>query len=100
LFLFLTSSGFGLAIICIGLIIRMAVAFLTVQGTDFNLKERFFIPLTLFSKGTVQAAIGAIAYDNAVVQGDADLIILGKKVIESIALEASFVLVNSFSCCR
>lgn len=64
----------------LGLTVRMVVAYLTVVGTDLNVKERIFIPLAWFPKATVQAAIGAIAYDTAVEKGATDLIPLGKQV--------------------
>ncbi|CAG5128446.1 unnamed protein product [Candidula unifasciata] len=75
------TVGFGIAILFLGLTVRMVVAYLTVLRTELNVKERFFIPLSWFPKATVQAAIGAIAYDTAVEKGAADLIPLGKQIL-------------------
>ncbi|XP_012945768.2 sodium/hydrogen exchanger 9B2-like, partial [Aplysia californica] len=73
------TVGLGIAVLFMGLTVRLIVAFLTVLRTDLNLKERFFIPCSWFPKATVQAAIGAIAYDTAIDKGATELVPLGKK---------------------
>ena len=46
--------GLGIASLAIGLVVRMIVSFFAVWGTDFNMKERFFIPFAWLPKATVQ----------------------------------------------
>ncbi|GFR84753.1 mitochondrial sodium/hydrogen exchanger 9B2-like [Elysia marginata] len=75
------TVGLGIAVLFMGLAIRMCVASLVALRSDLNLKERFFLPLAWFPKATVQAAIGAVAYDTAVEKGETDLIPNGKKVL-------------------
>ncbi|BFZ03687.1 hypothetical protein BsWGS_06726 [Bradybaena similaris] len=75
------TVGFGIAILFLGLTVRMVVAYLTVVRTDLSVKERIFIPFVWFPKATVQAAIGAIAYDTALEKGATDLIPLGKQIL-------------------
>lgn len=55
----------GLAVLGIGLTIRLIVSFFAVAGLGFNLRERIFITLAWMPKATVQAAIGSIALDTA-----------------------------------
>jgi hypothetical protein len=43
----------------------MIASFLVVLGAGFNLKEKLFIPFAWLPKATVQAAIGAAAFDMA-----------------------------------
>ena len=70
----------GIGVLFMGLAIRMCVASLVALRSELNLKERLFLPLAWFPKATVQAAIGAVAYDTAVEKGETDLIPNGKKV--------------------
>ena len=53
-------AGEGVAVLCIGLAVRCFVAFLAVFGTNFNMKERFFIPLAWLPKATVQVGVASI----------------------------------------
>jgi len=57
--------GKGIAILLIGLIIRLLASVLCVWTPQFTPKERVFIALAWFPKATVQAAIGAVALDTA-----------------------------------
>ncbi|KAK3763456.1 hypothetical protein RRG08_053310 [Elysia crispata] len=75
------TVGMGIGVLFMGLTIRMCVASLVALRSDLNLKERFFLPLAWCPKATVQAAIGAVAYDTAVDKGETDLIPNGKKVL-------------------
>merc|ERR1719376_198717 len=75
------TVGSGIAVLFLGLAGRLVVSFLTVLKTELNKKERFFIPCSWFPKATVQAAIGAIAYDTAVDKGETELEEPGKKVL-------------------
>ena len=47
-------------IVCIGLIVRLPSAYLSVSGQKFNWKERLFIALSWAPKATVQAALCSI----------------------------------------
>ena len=55
----------GLIILLAGLIVRLSVSYLSVQGAQLNRQERLFIALAWLPKATVQAAIGALALDLA-----------------------------------
>jgi len=44
----------GLAVLAIGLTIRLIVSFFAVAGLGFNLKEHIFITLAWMPKATVQ----------------------------------------------
>jgi len=57
--------GKGVAILLIGLTVRLLASILCVWTPQFTLKERVFIALAWFPKATVQAAIGAVALDTA-----------------------------------
>ncbi len=59
------TIGLGIAVLLIGLTLRIIASFFAVFGTELNLKERFFIPLAWLPKATVQAAIGSVALDTA-----------------------------------
>ncbi|CAH1794646.1 unnamed protein product [Owenia fusiformis] len=60
-----SSLGLAIAVMSIGLAIRMVVSFLAVFGVGLSLKEKFFIPFAWLPKATVQAAIGSVALDTA-----------------------------------
>ncbi|XP_067670981.1 sodium/hydrogen exchanger 9B2-like isoform X2 [Haliotis asinina] len=75
------TIGLGLATLGIGLAVRMVVSFLAVFFTNLNKKERMFIPFAWLPKATVQAAIGAKAYEMAVSEGKPELENLGKQVL-------------------
>ena len=47
-------TGLGIAVLLIGLLLRLIASFLAVFGTDFTWKERFFIPIAWLPKATVQ----------------------------------------------
>ncbi|XP_071453538.1 sodium/hydrogen exchanger 9B2-like [Hetaerina americana] len=50
-----------IAVIAIGLVIRMVTTFCAVFGSRFNLKEHLFISIAWIPKATVQAALGPTA---------------------------------------
>uniref|UniRef100_A0A3Q4B919 Cation/H+ exchanger transmembrane domain-containing protein n=1 Tax=Mola mola TaxID=94237 RepID=A0A3Q4B919_MOLML len=76
-----STVGFGLACVCIGLVIRVLVTFLLVHFGGFNLKEKLFIAVAWLPKATVQAAIGSKALDMAREEGDETLIKFGLNVL-------------------
>ncbi|ELU16618.1 hypothetical protein CAPTEDRAFT_34319, partial [Capitella teleta] len=81
------TVGLGLAVLGLGLSLRLVVSFLAVFGLNFNWKEKFFIPLAWLPKATVQAAIGSYALDTARAFGsDPEDIKLGTQVVLTIAV--------------
>jgi NhaP-type Na+/H+ or K+/H+ antiporter len=60
----------GAAVIFIGLVARSIGTYISVMGTDLNLKERLFCVISYIPKATVQAAIGAIPLSAGVKSGD------------------------------
>ena len=61
----LNVLGLGVAVLCIGLVVRLVVSQLAVLGGDLSLQERIFVSLAWLPKATVQAAIGPLALDQA-----------------------------------
>jgi NhaP-type Na+/H+ or K+/H+ antiporter len=55
----------GLIILAFGLTVRCTVAFLAVSGPRLQTKERLFTALAWIPKATVQAALGAVALEEA-----------------------------------
>nr|CAD7394766.1 unnamed protein product [Timema cristinae] len=55
--------GLGLAVILGGIVVRLLVTVLAVSGTKFSWKEKMFVALSWFPKGTVPAALGPTALD-------------------------------------
>ena len=47
-------AGLGIAVLAIGLAVRVVVSFLAVFGLNLTLKEKFFIPFAWLPKATVQ----------------------------------------------
>lgn len=54
------SGGVGVIILLIGLIARGIGVYVSLLGTNFSFKEKFFTIIAYMPKATVQAAIGAI----------------------------------------
>ena len=52
--------GLGLAVVVIGLVVRMITSFLVVLGTSLELRERLFIPFAWLPKATVQVEIDGL----------------------------------------
>ena len=46
--------GYGVAVLAIGMSLRMVASFLAVFGLGFTWKEKFFIPFAWLPKATVQ----------------------------------------------
>ena len=60
----------GAALIVVALIGRSIGTYLSVMGTDLNVKERLFCVISYIPKATVQAAIGAVPLEAGVKSGD------------------------------
>lgn len=58
------TVGLGIAVLAIGLTIRLISSYLAVLGGDLTLKEQIFVALAWLPKATVQAALGPVALDN------------------------------------
>ncbi|XP_029106005.1 sodium/hydrogen exchanger 9B2-like [Scleropages formosus] len=76
-----STVGLGLAVLGIGLLVRVLITFTMVLFAGFNFKEKVFIALAWIPKATVQAAIGSTALDMARRQGDAVLEKYGMDVL-------------------
>ncbi|KAL8579403.1 hypothetical protein ACOMHN_026768 [Nucella lapillus] len=76
------TVGMGIAVLGIGLSVRCCVAYLAVMGTNLTKKEKLFIPVSWLPKATVQAAIGAIAFDMATEKKDEELIGYGETILQ------------------
>ncbi|KAL8591353.1 hypothetical protein ACOMHN_052619 [Nucella lapillus] len=76
------TVGLGMAVLGIGLGVRCCVAFLAVFGTNLNTKEKLFIPFAWLPKATVQAAIGAVAYDMATTNKNDEYIGYGENILQ------------------
>ncbi len=60
----------GLSIILIGLIARSAAVYVSLMGSNLNLREKIFCIIAYIPKATVQAAIGAIPLSMGVASGE------------------------------
>ncbi|KAM9833983.1 sodium/hydrogen exchanger 9B2 isoform 2-T4 [Syngnathus typhle] len=71
----------GVAVITIGLVVRLVTTFALVHGAGFVLKEKLFIAIAWMPKATVQAAIGSTALDTARDTNDETLVKFGLDVL-------------------
>lgn len=62
--------GLGVGMLVCSLTFRCAVTFLAVGGKGLRKQERFFAALAWMPKATVQAAVGAVALDEATTDED------------------------------
>lgn len=69
------SGGVGVIILLIGLIARGIGVYVSLLGTNFSFKEKFFTIIAYMPKATVQAAIGAIPLMSGVASGETILAI-------------------------
>lgn len=82
----LNSLGLGIAVLAIGLFVRIIVSFCVVFGSGLTIKEQIFVALAWFPKATVQAAIGGLALDAAIKLGNAEMIEWGTSVLTTAVL--------------
>lgn len=59
------TVGYGLIVIAIGCVFRLAVGYYSTNDGNLTTKERAYITICGFPKATVQAALGPIALDMA-----------------------------------
>ncbi|XP_014206043.1 sodium/hydrogen exchanger 9B2-like [Copidosoma floridanum] len=67
-----SPSRFCLHSLCIilGAVVRMVFAYLATHHTRFKVKERIFIALSWLSKGTLQAALAPMVFEQAKTSGN------------------------------
>jgi NhaP-type Na+/H+ or K+/H+ antiporter len=77
------GSLFGMALVVIicGLVLRVIVAVVVVTGNKFTIKEKIFIGLSWLPKATVQAALGSVPLDLAIIANNDSFKALGQTVI-------------------
>ncbi|XP_064601506.1 sodium/hydrogen exchanger 9B2-like [Liolophura sinensis] len=78
-----STIGLGVAVLTIGLFVRVIVSFLAVFKAGLTVREMLFIPLAWLPKATVQAAIGSLALDTARREraNDSHILHLGTQVL-------------------
>ncbi|KAG5344392.1 SL9B1 protein, partial [Acromyrmex charruanus] len=86
-------SRFGLYFICvlIGIFMRSTTAFLTTIRMPFTWKERLFIAIAWVPKGTLQAALAPLAFEQAVKEGDPMKIELALDVVRMSVIAIIFL---------
>ncbi|XP_061768931.1 sodium/hydrogen exchanger 9B2 isoform X1 [Nerophis ophidion] len=77
----ISTVGLGIAVIILGLLVRLLATFVLVHCAGFVLKERLFIAIAWLPKATVQAAIGSKALDTARDEGNEAKIQFGLDVL-------------------
>jgi len=82
----LNSLGLGIAVLAIGLVVRIIVSFCVVFGSGLTIKEQIFVALAWFPKATVQAAIGGLALDAAIKLNNPEMIEWGTSVLTTAVL--------------
>jgi NhaP-type Na+/H+ or K+/H+ antiporter len=77
------GSLFGMALVVIicGLVLRVIVAVVVVTGNKFTIKEKIFIGLSWLPKATVQAALGSVPLDLAIIANNDSFKALGQTVL-------------------
>lgn len=78
----------GLLIITIGLIGRSIGVYVSLMGSELNIKERIFCIIAYIPKATVQAAIGAIPLSYGLATGDLILAIAVLSIVVTAPLGA------------
>ncbi|XP_046805157.1 sodium/hydrogen exchanger 9B2 isoform X1 [Lucilia cuprina] len=74
--------GYGVLLVVLGSVFRLAFAYLSTYGGNLTIKERGYITISSFPKATVQAALGPIALDMArSLNTDADTLSLASNVL-------------------
>uniref|UniRef100_A0A1I8A140 Na_H_Exchanger domain-containing protein n=1 Tax=Steinernema glaseri TaxID=37863 RepID=A0A1I8A140_9BILA len=81
----------GLAIMCIGIAVRIIATFIMVSCTNLNIKEQLFVSLSYIPKATVQAALAPlmIQYGAHVLEFETDAKLVVSTCVVSILLTAT-----------
>lgn len=84
----------GATLIFIALIGRSIGTYLSLLGTDLNLKERIFCVISYIPKATVQAAIGAVPLEMGVKNGDIILAVAVLSILLTAPLGAIGIMIT------
>jgi len=84
----------GAAIIFIALIARSIGTYISVMGTDLNVRERLFCVVSYIPKATVQAAIGAVPFEAGVKGGEIILAVAVLSILITAPLGAIGILIT------
>jgi NhaP-type Na+/H+ or K+/H+ antiporter len=84
----------GALLIFIALIARSIGTYLSVLGTDLNIRERLFCVISYIPKATVQAAIGAVPLEAGVKGGEIILAVAVLSIILTAPLGAISIMVT------
>ncbi len=84
----------GATIIFIALIARSIGTYISVMGTDLNLRERLFCVVSYIPKATVQAAIGAVPLESGVRGGEVILAVAVLSILITAPLGAIGILIT------
>lgn len=87
----LDSGIDGMIILILGLFARSFGVYLSLLGTDLNLKEKVFTMVAYMPKATVQAAIGAIPLSAGVASGEVILAIAVLAILFTAPLGAASI---------
>lgn len=84
----------GAALIFIALIARSIGTYVSLMGTDLNLKEKVFCIISYIPKATVQAAIGAIPLEAGIKGGDMILAVAVLSILLTAPIGAIGIMVS------
>lgn len=87
----LDSGLTGIFILFLGLLARSFGVYLSLLGTDLNMKEKIFTMVAYMPKATVQAAIGAIPLGAGVASGEVILAIAVLAILVTAPLGAASI---------
>ncbi|MGL4567440.1 MAG: cation:proton antiporter, partial [Fusobacteriaceae bacterium] len=87
----LDSGMVGIMILFLGLLARSFGVYISLLGTDLNLKEKIFTMVAYMPKATVQAAIGAIPLSAGVASGETILAIAVLAILLTAPLGAASI---------
>lgn len=83
----------GIAVVLTGLIFRSIGTYISLIGTDLNVKEKLFCVVAYIPKATVQAAIGAVPLAAGVASGDVILAVAVLSILVTAPVGAIGILV-------
>ncbi len=78
----------GIIIITVGLVFRSVGTYLSLLGTDLNMREKLFCVVAYVPKATVQAAIGSVPLAAGVASGDVILAVAVLSILVTAPLGA------------
>ncbi len=84
----------GAALIFLALVARSIGTYISLYGTDLNIKERLFCVISYIPKATVQAAIGAVPLEMGVDNGDVILAVAVLSILLTAPLGAIGIMIT------